>query len=400
MARTKAVLTAGPRISDYLSVGLLSQVCPLDTVNQALAQEDRHSERHRDMPAHAVVYYVLALGLYMGVAYEEVLRLTLEALNFLGLPGKREVSKSALSQARTRLGWQVMQRLADQCLTPIAQPHTKGAWFKGLRLVSVDGSTLDLPHEEANIAAFGGPRPPGAPLGVTTYPQVRFAGLLEAGTHVMFGLAMGSFKTGELSLLTQLLPKLRSDMLCMADRGFMGYPAWCSARQTGAQLLWRAKQDNILPVRQVLADGSYLSELRPRKSNTNKALKPVPVRVLEYHLDGDAQAQPSYRLVTSLLDPAVASAQELAQLYHERWEIETTLAEMKTHLRGARVVLRSKTPDLVRQEFYGLWLAHFAVRRLMHEAALRIDVDPDDLSFKKSLHILRAKLPYAGAVPP
>ena len=382
MARTKAVLPTGTRIADYLSVGLLAQVCPLSKIHQILNDTGRQSQRQRDLPAHGVVYYVLALGLYMGVAYEEVLRLTLEAMSFLGSPVKREITKSAL---------------ADECLMPIAQPHTKGAWFKGMRLVSVDGSTLDLAHESANIEAFGGPT---ANVGVAGYPQLRFAGLVEGGTHVMFALALGAYTDSEITLFDKLLPKLKPDMLVLADRYFLGYKAWAKARQTGAQLLWRAKKNNILPVDQALPDGSYLSHLNPSRGNKDTSLKSLPVRVVEYFIDGDPQAEPLYRLVTSLLDPEVATAQELAQVYHERWEIETTLKEMRTHLRGARVALRSKTPDLVRQEFYGLWLAHFAVRRLMHEAALKKDIDPDELSFKKGLQIVRCKLPHAGAVPP
>lgn len=397
MARTKAVLPTGTRIADYLSVGLLAQVCPLAKIHQVLQDTGRQSQRQRDLPAHGVVYYVLALGLYMGVAYEEVLRLTLEAMSFLGSPTKKEITKSGLSQARSRLSWQVMQTLADECLMPIAQAHTKGAWFKGLRLVSVDGSTLDLPHERANIAAFGGPT---ANVGTAGYPQLRFAGLVEGGTHVMFALALGAYTDSEIALFDKLLPKLKPDMLLLADRYFLGYKAWAKARQTGAQLLWRAKKNVILPVDQALEDGSYLSHLHPSRGDKDLSLQNLPVRVVEYFIDGDPQAEPLYRLVTSLLDPATATAEELAHVYHERWEIETTLKEMKTHLRGARVVLRSKTPDLVRQEFYGLWLAHFAVRRLMHEAALKQDIDPDELSFKKSLHIIRCKLPHAGAVPP
>ena len=397
MARTKARLEGEVRIADFLSVGLLTQVCPRDKVEAVLTRLGKHSQRERDMPAHAVVYYVLTLGLYMGVAYEEVLRLTLEALSFLGLPGKREVSKSALSQARTRLGWQVMAQLAEECLTPIAQPHTQGAWFKGLRVVSVDGSTLDVPDEAANELAFGRP---SAWQGKAAYPQLRFVGLLEGGTHVMFATALGAYTDSETSLFGQLIARLKPDMLCLADRFFLGYTLWCKARQTGAQLLWRVKKNAVFPVSQALPDGSYLSELRPDRASGLAGCQPHKVRIIEYHLDDDPQAEPLYRLVTSVLDLDVASAQELAVLYHERWEIESTLGEMKTYLRGARVVLRSKTPDLVRQEFYALWLVHFAIRRLMHEAALKKDIDPDRLSFKTSLQIVRAKLPYSAAISP
>ena len=216
MARTKARLEGEVRIADFLSVGLLTQVCPRDKVEAVLTRLGKHSQRERDMPAHAVVYYVLTLGLYMGVAYEEVLRLTLEALSFLGLPGKREVSKSALSQARTRLGWQVMAQLAEECLTPIAQPHTQGAWFKGLRVVSVDGSTLDVPDEAANELAFGRP---SAWQGKAAYPQLRFVGLLEGGTHVMFATALGAYTDSETSLFGQLIARLKPDMLCLVTSG-------------------------------------------------------------------------------------------------------------------------------------------------------------------------------------
>ncbi len=397
MARTKASLGNEIRIADVLSVGLLTQVCPKAMIDAALSDLGKHSQRQRDLPAHAVVYYVLTLSLYMGIAYEEVLRLSMEALSFLGVPGKREVSKSALSQARTRLGWQVMAQLADTCLTPIAQPHTLGAWFKGLRIVSVDGSTLDLPDEAANEKAFGRPT---AAQGKSGYPQLRFAGLLEGGTHVMFALALGAYKTSETTLFEQLVPRLHSTMVCLADRYFFGYKLWCKAAATGAQLLWRIKRNAVLPVLKVLPDGSYLSVVRPDRLSRLAGAQPQSVRIVAYHLDGEPQAEPLYRLVTTMLDPEQASALELAQLYQERWEIEGTLAEMKTYLRGPKVVLRSKTPDLVRQEFYALWLAHFAVRRLMHEAALSQGLDPDRLSFKRALSIIRIKLPYSAAISP
>lgn len=271
-------------MADYLSVGLLSQVCPRDKVEAVLAALGKQSRRERNMPAHAVVYYVLTLGLYMGVACEEVLRLTLEALNFLGLPGKREVSKSALSQARTRLGWQVMAQLAEECLEPIAQPHTQGAWFKDLCVVSADGSTLDVPDEAPNAQAFGRPV---AWQGKSAYPQVRFVGLLEGGTHVMFALALGAYSDSESTLFGQLIPRLKPDMLCLADRFFPGYKLWCKARHTGAQLLWRVKKNAVFPVQQALPDGSYVSQLRPDNASHLAGCQPQTVRMIEYHRNGD-----------------------------------------------------------------------------------------------------------------
>jgi IS4 transposase len=169
---------------------------------------------------------------------------------------------------------------------------------------------------------------------------------------------------------------------------------------TGADLLWRVKHNLRLPREAVLADGSYLTTVYPGDKDRRYRRGGVRVRVVEYRLEGVAGAEPLYRLVTSILDPAQAPAAELAALYHERWEIEGALAELKTQLRGAQVVLRSKTPALVRQEFWGLLLAHFAVRGLMHEAALKADEDPDRLSFSHAVRVVRRKLPLLAALSP
>jgi hypothetical protein len=189
-------------------------------------------------------------------------------------------------------------------------------------------------------------------------------------------------------------------MLCLADRQFFGYALWRLALDTGADLLWRVKHNLRLPREAGLADGSYLTTVYPSDKDRRHRQAGVRVRVVEYRLEGVAGAEPLYRLVTTILDPAQAPAAELAALYHERWEIEGALAELKTQLRGARVVLRSKTPELVRQEFWGLLLAHFAVRGLMHEAALKADEDPDHLSFSHAVRIVRRKLLLFAALSP
>jgi IS4 transposase len=193
-------------------------------------------------------------------------------------------------------------------------------------------------------------------------------------------------------------------MLCLADRGFSGYPLWQAASQTGAQLLWRIIKNRTLPVLELFEDGSYLSEISPSpatlKKMDDKAAPAITVRVIDYHLPGVADAEPVYRLITTLLDSGQYPANELAALYHERWSIETTFAEIKTTLKGADIVLRSKTPELVRQEFWGLLLAHHVVRKLILEAALSRQQAPDGLSFKNSLSVIRRKLPASGAIPP
>ena len=193
----------------------------------------------------------------------------------------------------------------------IAQPHTKGAWFKELRTVSVDGGTLDLTHKIANIAAFGVPI---ANVGTAGYPQLRFAGLIKRGTDVTFALALGACTESEISFFDRLLPNLKPDMLCMAECYFLSYRAWVKARQTGAHLLWRARKNTISQVDQALPDVSHLSHLNPSRGSKDVSLQRLPVRVVEYFIDGDPQAEPLYRLVTSLLDPEVATAQELARV--------------------------------------------------------------------------------------
>lgn len=357
------------------------------------------SQRERDLPAHVVVYYAIALALYMQSSYREVLRGLLEGVQWLLDPAVtlKVAGNSGISQARTRLGWEPLRQLHDEVVKPIAVAATKGAWYRSLRLVSVDGSTLEVADEAANDKAFGRP---GASRGVSAFPQVRFVSLVENGTHVLFGTQLGPYATGEITLAKAVLSALRKGMLCLADRNFFGFTLWVQARSTGADLLWRVKTNARLPREQPLADGSYLSRIYRAESDRRHQRHAVTVRVIEYRLHGVTEAEPIYRLVTSLLDPAQAPATELAALYHQRWEIETALAELKTHLRGAKIVLRSKTPDLVRQEFYGLMMAHFAVRGLMHEAALKADTDPDQLSFLHAVRVVRRKLATFHAIPP
>src|SRR3954447_26239582 len=240
----------------------------------------------------------------------------------------------------------------------------------------------------------------GASRGESAFPQLRFVALVENGTHVLFGAQMGRYADGETRLAHDVLTALRPGMLCLADRQFFGYALWQAAAATGADLLWRVKHNLRLPRATMLADGSYLTTLYPSDKDRRHGANGTRVRVVEYRLAGIAGADPLYRLVPTIWDPGQPPAAALAALYHERWEIEGALDELKTHLRGARVVLRSKTPELVRQEFWGLLMAHFAVRGLMHEAALRADEDPDRLSFLHAVRVVRRKPPLLAALPP
>lgn len=399
MARTVSELPVGTRITDYISLGVIAKTFPATAVASALNHTGKKSIRQRDLPAHVVVYYVIALTLYMQSSYREVLRCLLEGIKWLLGPEAivRVTGKSGISQARTRLGWEPMSQLHDEVVKPIAVEATKGAWYKSWRLVSIDGSTLDTADEKGNEEAFGRP---SASRGSSAFPQVRFVSLVENGTHVLFGTRMGAYKTGEITLAKEVLPSVRKGMLCLADRNFYGFELWKLASATGSDLLWRVKANLCLPCEKRLPDGSYLSRVYESRKDQRRKENGVVVRVIEYRLEGVEGSEPIYRLLTTILDHEKAPAVELAALYHERWEIETALDELKTHLRGSKIVLRSKTPDLVRQEFYGLLMAHFAIRGLMHEAALKAGEDPDRLSFIHAVRVVRRKIASFAATPP
>ena len=399
MARTVAELPAGSRITDYISLGVVSKSFPAEAIEGVLARTGRASLRQRDLPADVVVYYVIALALYMQSSYREVLRCLLEGIQWLRDPSVRVrvAGKSGISQARTRLGWEPLRQLHDELVQPVAVRGTQGAWYRGWRLVSLDGSTLEVADEKVNEEAFGRP---GASRGASAYPQIRFVSLVENGTHVLFGSQMDSYRTGEITLAKAVLPRLGKGMLCLADRNFFGFALWQQAQGTGAELLWRMKKNMRMACEQRLPDGSYLSHVYPSERDWRHKTNGIAVRVIDYRLEGIEGAEPIYRLATTVLNPDKAPASELAALYHERWEIKTAFDELKTHLRGAHIVLRSKTPDLVRQEFYGLLMAHFAIRGLMHEAALKANEDPDRLSFLHAVRVVRRKLAVYPAIPP
>jgi hypothetical protein len=399
MARTIAALPAGSRITDYISLGVIAKFFPLAKIQEVLEQSKRASVRERDLPAHVVVYYVIALALFMRSSYREVLRCLLEGVQWLLHPSTpiKVAGKSGISQARSRLGAEPLKKLYDAVVAPIAEKPTRGAWYRQWRLVSLDGSTLDVADTAENEKAFGRP---GASRGSSAYPKIRFVGLLESGTHVLWAARMDKYKTDEITLADAVVPALRKGMLCLADRFFPAYELWRKAAQTGADLLWRVRKNARLEVDKRLADGSYLSRIYPSTSDRRNQRQAIVVRVIEYRLKNVPGAESIYRLITTILDPKLAPAKELAALYRERWEIETALDELKTHLRGAQIILRSKTPELVRQEFYGLLMAHFAIRGLMHEAALQVDEDPDRLSFVHTVHVVQRRLPRYVAIPP
>jgi hypothetical protein len=400
MPRDEAALPGGVRMADLLSVSVLAAAYPREVVSEVLRETGRESRRERSLPATMMVYYVMALAIYMQVSYEEILRVVLDAYNWFG-GGERLLipAKSSISEARERLGSEPVEKLADRMVRPIATEQTRGAFFRGWRTVSLDGSVLDIGDTAENAKTFGRPgvsRGPGS-----AFPQVRFCALLECGTHVLFGARPGPSSTGETTLAREVVAHLKAGMLCLADRQFFGFQLWTQAAATGADLLWRVKANLLLPVERRLPDGSYVSHIYPSTKDRRNQRNGLQVRVIEYRLRGEgASEEMLYRLMTTILEPERAGALELAALYSERWEIENTLDEFKTHLRGRGIVLRSKTPEGVYQEFWGFVLAHNAIRKIMHDAALRADVDPDRLSFTHAVHTVRRKLPLFLVVPP
>lgn len=392
--------TSNAFVGDYVSVGAFTKVFPIRDVKRALKKTNKSTIRERSLPNHLVVYYVLAMTMLMTAGYREVLRWLLDGMRHMrGF--KRNVKPlctSAITQARQRVGFEPFQQLYEELVKPIATSKTKGAWYRGWLLVSFDGSTVDVADTEENGQEFGYV---GSSKGRSAFPKLRFVSLIETGTRAIFCTSFDGYENAsEMDLARQVLAGLKKGMLCLADRYYSGFPLWKQATETGADLLWRAKKNQIFAVERSLPDGSYLSTFYPSTADRHNRSNGIRVRVVEYKLKGVKGSEDRYRLLTTILDETKAPAQELAALYHERWEIETALDELKTHLKGSRVILRSKTPDLVKQEFYGLLLSYFSIRAIMHEAALEADEDPDRLSFIHAVRVIRRAVPMFGVFPP
>jgi len=389
------------RLSDHISIGVLTRVFPPELVDRVVAEAGRTERRQRLLPARVVVYYVLGLGLYSSASYEEVMRLLVDGLSWAsGWQRPWSVpTKAALFKARSRLGPEPLRALFGEVAVPLAEAGTVGAFYRDWRLVSIDGTCLDVADTPANERAFGRPRS-GRGEGLGAFPQLRLVGLGECGTHALFEVAIGPLREDERSLAGGVVGALGPGMLCLADRGFYSFALWNQARATAAQLVWRTKSNHRLAVQERLSDGSYLSELFAASDRHRD--DGVPVRVLEYAIDdpGRPASDTCYRLLTTILDPDRAPADELAALYAQRWEFEGALDELKVHQRGPRAVLRSKTPDGVVQELYGHLCVHYAIRWLMHTVALDAGHDPDRLSFTRTLRAARrSTASHAGFSP-
>ena len=414
------VVPVAGAMTDWISLGVLTSSVPRDVIDEAVGAHGRQARRSDGkLPPHVMVYFVMAMALFADDDYEEVLARLVEPLTRWGCweSGWQLPGSSGITQARQRLGFAAVQAVFAQVAVPVCEALTRGGWLAGRRLVSIDGFEWDVPDTDSNAAAFGRP---GGVQHPAAFPKARVLTLVESGSHATIGARIGACVgdgSGEQSLAEELYPLLETAMLVMADRNFFSYHGWDTAAGTGADLLWRVSSSVQLPTVQVLADGSHLSlvfasrttrawrhrlltsalageDLDPRRARL--------VRVVEYEVPdrGDPQARELICLITTIIDPSEAPAELLAQSYHDRWEHETTNAQLKTYLRGPGRILRSKSPDMVRQEIYGYLLTHYAISALICRAATEADIDPDQVRFLRTVRIVRRRITDPAAFSP
>jgi hypothetical protein len=397
-----ATKIAVPRSQGGWSLEALARYIPPTLVAKVLKRTGRSGQRHRRLPAPAVVWLVIAIGLWgdrdipaIWRQVEGTLRNLLRAAGLGKPPGK-----SALSKARSRLGARPLRQLFLAVSRPLAQRTTRGAFYHGLRLMIIDGQKLLLPDTVANRKAFGKQTTRRFGRVVSAgYPQVHLIRLLEAGTHLTVELLVKPFKKHEYPLAGALLNKARPNDLILWDRGFYGYGLLRQAIDTGRYVLGRVSNAVVFDVVQTLADGSFLARVYPSRQARRRRENGLLVRVIAYSFrdpnrPGHGQR---HRLVTTLLNAQEYPAQELVVLYHQRWEIEIDNDEITTHQLNRPVELRSGKPVNIVQEIYGIYLAHNAIRALMHEAALRVDIDPRTLSFINAVRVIRDAIPLLRA---
>ncbi|MGH3814828.1 MAG: IS4 family transposase [Pseudonocardiaceae bacterium] len=407
-----AEVAAGVRPTDLISLGVLASSVPREGVDEAIAVTGKQARRSDGkLPPHVMVYFVMALALFADEDYEEVATLLTEALEAWGCWDSEWAvpTSGGITQARQRLGSAPLKELFAQVAVPVAEELTRGAFLAGWRLMAIDGFEWDAPDTQDNAAAFGYS---GSGPARSAFPKVRVVTLSECGSHAVVDAEMGGIAgkgSGEQALARRLYRRLEQDWLLIADRNFHNWTDWCTAAESGAQLLWRVKADLRLPVLQILPDGSYRSALINPKirgkarvglieaARAGRDLDPAQaryVRVVEYQVpdrDGDGKGE-LIALITTITDPTAAPAAALAEAYHQRWEHETGNNQLKTYLRGPGRVLRSKSPDMVRQEIYGYLLTHHAISALVCRAATEADIDPDRVKFKRTVRIIRRRV--------
>lgn len=399
-------------LADAIGIGTLTRLVPRELVDEVVASLGRQEIRKNKLPARVMVYFVMAMALFYGDAYEEVMRKLADGLDYMGT-WQREwsmPSPGGLCQARQRLGADVMRELYERVAVPCAMRSTAGAWLAGRRLMAVDGFGVEAPDSGENAEYFGY----AGKKEKCSFPFAWMAALAECGTHAVVAAAIGKKGEGEETLTGHVLSggAVEPGMLVMADAGLYSYRHFRMVIDAGADALFRVGANVGLPVLEWFPDGSYLSyiadpdEKRKNSYRLRRGLTKITdlpgtyVRVLDYEITDRGDGEEIITLVTNILDPEEVTAVELAAAYHQRWEAELVFDELKTHQRGAGVILRSRKPELVEQEIWGLLLTHYGIRHLMREAADQADLDPDRMSFIRALRVVRRQVSGQAAFSP
>jgi Insertion element 4 transposase N-terminal/Transposase DDE domain len=399
-------------LTDAIGIGTLTRLVPRELVDEVVMSLGRKELRRNKLPARVMVYFVMAMALFYGDGYEEVMRKLAAGLQYLGT-WRREwemPSPGGLCQARQRLGPGVMRELYERVSAPCAMRSTAGAWLAGRRLMALDGFGMEAPDSEENAAHFGY----AGKKERCTFPFVQMAALAECGTHAIVAAAIGKDGEGEETLASRILAggAIEPGMIVMVDAGLYSYQNLRAVIDAGADALFRVGANVGLPVLEWFPDGSYLSYIADpdaKRRNSHKLhagrvkitdLPGTYVRAVDYEVTDRGDGDELITLVTNIVDPDELTAIEMAAAYHERWEAELVIDELKTHQRGSGVILRSRKPELVEQEIWGLLLTHYGIRHLMREAADQADLDPDRMSFIRALRVVRRQVSGQAAFSP
>ena len=386
----------GQRLADRAAVGVLARTFPVELVDRVIDQFWRREQRDRQLPTRLVFYLVLVLCLFPEESYRSATKILMQAFG-RGASARPVPTAAAIGNARFRLGADAVETIVRRAIQPVATPDTQGAWYREWRLVAFDGTTFTVPDTPENDEQFGRPGS-GRGEGKGAYPQAQAACLIELGTHAVFYARLEPYRVSENKLIEEMFTSLRPGMLVLADRGVYSFQRWTRAAATGADLLWRVSSNLILRPVEMLADGSYIAEVTPPAKS---GVAPFRVRVIEYKLPGVTDGKDElYRLVTTILDPALAPAKELAVIYHERWDIEGFFKQIKSVQLKADRIFRSKSPDGVRQEFWAHLGVHYATMCIAVDAAHQSRVDPDRISHKNTVRIIRSRIWIPGSFPP
>lgn len=367
----------------------IETVIPPEVIEQTIGNTAAKEERARKLPSSLVICLVIAMSLWSNDSMTTVLKNLVNGLSRQWTRiGKywRVPNSASISEARQRVGCRVMSQLFGRIARPLATPATPGAFLGGLRVMAVDGTVIDVPDSVSNARVFGYPGTRQRTR--AAFPKVRIVLLLEAGTHLIVDALICPYRMGERVRAKKLLRSVTQGMLLMWDRGLHSYAMVQATVATGCDYLGRVPANAKFAVDLVLDDGSYLSWIHPDGKSRKKGSTKICVRVLEYSITTNKGEQ-SYRLITSLIDIALFPALLLATEYHQRWEIENTIDELKTHLLGRKTPIRSLKPREVVQEIYGWLLGHYAVRCLMFTASQQAGISPLRLGFTGTLKVLR-----------